>query len=304
MSLTTIDKTKVAEFTPTVIAQEAINYLRNYAIMPRFVSKDVGTEFRTKGEVLSIPKYGNVTVRDKTANTDISLDQPDDDKVQLTLNKHKYVAFALEDVAQALSGSDIILPGYAKQGLERIGDQIDADILALVPSITAQVGSAGTDVSPNVITNAWKALIDAKSPRGARKYFVMASKDGENLLQQEKFTSAAWLADEGEAIKEAALGRKYGFDLFVDTQVPTSGSSPVSTHNIAFLEDAFVLAMRPLPMPAGGIIAADTVVDPETGMAARVVYSWDHKAMATICTIDVLYGVAIKRNELAVEVLS
>jgi len=299
-----IDKGSIDAFTPTIVAQEAINYLREYSIMPALVSKNVGTEFREKGEVLTIPKYGNVTVRDKSANTDITIDKPNDDAVALTLNKHKYVAFGLEDSARAISGSGDILPGYAKQGLQRLADQVDADLLALITSTTDQVGSAGVAITPDMLIDARKELIDNNVPIQERKYAVISPKDEAYLLKQEKFTSAAWLDDAGVALKEASLGRRYGMDIFVDTQMPTSGSSPVTTRNVLFAPDAFVLAMRPLPIPPAGVIAADTLVDEKTGIAVRVIYSYDHKSMAVLCTIDVLYGCAVKMDEFAVEILS
>jgi len=298
-----IRQADVTYWTPTVIAQEAINYLKEYAVMPALVSKDIGSEFSKYGATLQIPKYGDLEVQDKDAATDFAVTRPSEDKVDITLDKHKVVAFEVEDIAEAMTKGSVI-PGYAEQGLMLMADQVDSDLLALITSVTDQVGTAGTDITADMIADAREELVKNKVPKFMPKYMVLGPKDITALLKTEKFTSSAWIDDQGAAMKEAYLGKRYGMEIFEDTQMPTSGSSPVSTHNVGFTRDAFVLAMRPLKMPKKGVISSAVVTDPETGIAVRVIHSFDHKALAEIVSIDILYGVGIKRNEFAVEVLT
>jgi hypothetical protein len=77
------------------------------------------------------------------------------------------------------------------------------------------------------------------------------------------------------------------------------GATGVSTpQNLAFHRDAFTLVMADLEMP-GGVDMAARKSDPETGVSMRLVRAYDINNDLFPCRIDVLYGWATLRPELA-----
>jgi P22 coat protein - gene protein 5. len=119
------------------------------------------------------------------------------------------------------------------------------------------------------------------------------------LLNIEKFTSADF-GDDGSAVREANIGRKYGFSHFMDQQVPVASSE---CKNLAFHRDAITMAMRPLPQVPSGMGANSTTMA-EDGFSIRVIYSYNPNYLGVQVTLDLLYGVAELRDEFAVVIRS
>jgi hypothetical protein len=85
--------------------------------------------------------------------------------------------------------------------------------------------------------------------------------------------------------------------------VAKTGSSPVTTHNLAFARDAVGLVIRrlPQPLPGTGAIAEYAELG---NFGMRVVMSYRPDTLAQQFTVDVLYGKAVIRNPFAVQVES
>src|SRR5919206_25394 len=83
--------------------------------------------------------------------------------------------------------------------------------------------------------------------------------------------------------------------------VPKTGSSPVTTHNLAFTKSAIGLVIRrlPQPLPGTGAIAEYAELG---NFGMRVVMSYQPNTLAQQFTVDVLYGCGILRNAAGVQV--
>ena len=103
------------------------------------------------------------------------------------------------------------------------------------------------------------------------------------MLAIDKFVSADYVRDASAPVVTGRFGEIYGVDVYVTNQVPTTGSSTVSTHNLMFHSEAFALAVQLEPR-----VQADPDLD----------------KLGTKVVVDVLYGVSVLRDSFAVEVLS
>lgn len=81
----------------------------------------------------------------------------------------------------------------------------------------------------------------------------------------------------------------------------TGASGAISVQGLAFHRDAMTLATADLPLPRGVDMAA-RVSDDQLGLSIRMVRAYDINSDNFPCRLDILYGVAMLRPELAVRV--
>lgn len=299
MAITT---TEAAVAIPEFWLAEALGKLKANLVMALLVRRDADGEVAQQGDTVNIIKRGSLTVKDKASGTNVAADSPTNTKVAITLNQHKYVAWHLEDNASAKAVDDAL--NYIADGMLGLAEAIESDILALYTDIANSVGTAGTALDEATILAARQQLNEQRCPMQGRS-LIVSPKDEVALLAIDKFTRANERGDGGMALSEASLGRLFGFDTYMSQMVPVIAGTPDSTHNIAFHGNAFMLATRPLPLPAPGSGAIGSVmVDQDLGIAMRYTRQWDSGQLATKHVIDVLYGVkSIDEDRLAVEVL-
>ncbi len=293
-----------AGFVPQVWAQRALDILRANMIMTRLVTRDTAFEPGWRGQTLNIPYPGTFTAQDKAEGTAATVQVPTGSTVPVTLNKHKYVDFIVEDYAQAQAHTDL-LDRYVRPAAIAIGNAVEADLFALYTSLTGtSVGTSGTDLAAGVVRSARKSLNDAKVPVGMPRNLVISSKDEIALLGDSGLSS--YFANSRPAgVAEGSLGNLYGFNVYMSQNVPVVAGTPNSTKNMAFVADAFILAVRPFqPAPAGAGVQQATVTDPETGISIRIQWQYNMADRGVRVGLDILYGCRDLRPTLGSVVLS
>jgi hypothetical protein len=268
------------------------------------VTRDTAFEPAFQGKILNIPYPGTFTAQDKAADTLATVQTPAGGAtIQVTLNRHKYVDFIIEDVATAQARSDLF-ESYVRSSAVAIAKAVETDLFALYTSLTGgTVGSSGNDVTAATIRNARKLLNDKNVPLTNRA-LVVSDKDEIALLGNPDLATYFAFAQR-DAIANGSIGRLYGFDVYVSQLVPVVTGTPNSTKNLAIHQEAMILAVRPFvdPPPQSGVQVA-TVQDPETGLSLRVQYQYDMANRGVRVGLDILYGVAVLRPTAGVVVLS
>jgi hypothetical protein len=298
-----ITATTAANFIPEIWANSALEVLRANIVMAKLVAKDTDVASFQTGDILHIPYPGTFTANDKAADSTVTLQTPSGgSEVQVTLNKHKEVSFIIEDVARAQANQDI-MNRYLQASVPAIAEAIETDLLALYANVTASVGTTGTDIALSTVRSARKTLNDNKAPQSNRN-LVVSSKD-EIALLGDSNAQTYFAYSQSQAVKEGSIGRLYGFDVYMSQLVPVVTGTPDSTKNLAFNNDAFILAMRGLPEPPAGSGASGTTLrDPQSGLVIRVLYAYNPSYLGVQVTLDVLYGVKVLRDAKATKVLS
>lgn len=283
----------------TVVAAEALGYLKKNTVLARLVSRDWDNEVQTHGQVVTIPYSGALSVNDKAADTAVTLQTPSDSAYTVTLNKHKEVSFLIEDIGRALARPDW-LSIYMEDGLAMLSEQVDTDIAALYSGLSQSI-DASAGLGEDDFRLARRYLNTAKAPMSQR--YAVIHEDAEyELLGIEKFVNQDYKAQLGAdslGLINAFSGRYVGFDVFTSQNIPTA-----TTHkNLFFHKNAMVLATRPLPPAPGGAGVIQRVMH-EDGMGLRVTVSYNPNHLGVQVTIDVLYGVAELRDAFGVVVLT
>jgi hypothetical protein len=297
--LANITLTEVNDSLATIIAAEALGRLRSNTVLSRLIARDWDNEVASHGQIVKIPVRGSLSVNDKSANTNYTLQTPADTSVSVTLNKHKEVSFVIEDIAKALARPDFLM-GYIDDAVIAIGEQIDADIAALYSGLSQSIDATST-AGPLDYTDfiaARKLLSVAKAPMSER-YAVLHPTAAAELLADTKFTNRDYRGPaEESALKTGFLGEFGGFTVIEDQNIVETGSEQ---KNLFFHKNAFCLVTRPLPAPISGTGVVSKTMD-EDGVGLRVQISYQHLLGGHLATVDVLYGVAELRDALGVNV--
>lgn len=290
-----ITTTLVADSTPTIIAAEALQYLRANTVLARLVNRNYENEVAEYGNVVKIPYGGALSVNDKAADTVITLQAPDDAVYTLTLNKHKEVSFILEDIAKAFARPDWFSV-YAADAMSVLAEQIDADIAALYSGLSQTI-NATAGLSEATFRESRRLLNAAKAPLNDR--VAVLHEDAEyEMLGLEKVVNADYAAMLGAKAADSLTGRFMGFNVFLDQKITVAGGQ---CKNLFFQKNAFVMANRPLPTAPAGMGVNQRVLN-EDGIAIRVSMSYDHNYLGAKFTLDTLYGVAELRDSHGVAV--
>lgn len=288
-----ITTTEVNDSIATIIAAQALGRLRSNMVMARLVARDWDTEVAKYGQTVQIPVRGALSVNDKSANANYTLQTPADTHVDVVLNKHKEVSFVIEDLARALARPDM-LQGYMDDGVIAIAEQIDADLTALYSGLGQSIdatGSGGPLVVADFVSGR-KTLNVAKAPMTER-YAVLSPQAASEILADSTFTNRDYRGPaEESALVNGYLGNIAGFTVHEDQNITETGGEQ---KNLFFQRNAFALVTRPLPAPEAGTGVITKVMD-EEGIGIRVMISYQHLLGGHLVTIDCLYGVAEIRD--------
>lgn len=293
--------------TPDTIADLAIANLYDNAVMAGLVSRDYEDDFVGQvGDTVNVRKPTTFDAKQFDRGTGIEIQDATESTVPIVLDKFKDVSFAVTSEDWTLQVQDFN-EQFVQPAMNAINQQIDADILSeAAANVTQLVGdgsSTYTEDQAKVLIDAGKALDIASVPRSQRRMVASAS------------TAAEWLGDPifHEADKrggttgliEAEIGRKFGFDNYMDQNVAdetatNSAAATVTLSGLGFHRDAFTLVTRPLAIPRG---AASATTRSFNGIGLRVVYDYDITLKQDVVSIDVLYGVKTLSPDRAVLVL-
>ena len=272
--------------TPDIIAKEALMQLRNNAVMAKLVHRDYSDEFVSGvGDTVTIRKPAKFTAKEYNGSIDVQ--DATEGSVAVKLDKLLDVSFAVTSKQLTLDIKDfseqLLVPA-----MQAFNDKIDAYLLGLADDITNEVSYvSGTSNIRNTLVDARKYLTNAAAPMTDRR-FVYSGDIEADLLKTDLFLSADKVGDEGTALREASLGRKFGLDFYVDQNV--------GDNSLVFHKNAFALVTRPLELPQG---AAKSAIVNYDGFGLRVVYGYDMDKKTDTISIDMLCGVKTLDKDLA-----
>ena len=279
--------------TPEIIAKEALMVLRNNAVMANLVYRDYSSEFvNGVGDTISIRKPAKFTANEFA--TEIAVQDATETSVPVVMNKLLDVSFAVTAKELSLSIAD-----FSKQLLEpamqAFSDKIDSYLIGLEASLTGRVAHASGVIAPEDILSARKILSDNSAPLTDRRLVIGTIAESE-LLQNQLFVSAGQVGDDGTALREASLGRKFGLDIYTDQNIVKVDATTDYVPSIAFHKNAFALVTRQLALPLGNSNASIVNYD---GFGLRVVYGYNQTSKTDTVSIDMLCGVKLLDDKLA-----
>lgn len=228
------------------------------------------------GDLIHIPFVASTTARSKSASTDVTFDAATEAEVTLAINKYKYFAFKIEDIA-ALQSNYALQSLYRNRGMEAVLRSLDADLGGLHASAGTNV-SGGATVDDADILSAISALDGGDVPQTQRSAIV-GYKTMNDLRGINKYTAYDQTGKTGLAASSGALvASVYNVDVYMSNNVT---DDLTNTHNLLFHKSGLGLAIQQKPK-------------------FEMEYSVD--ALGWKCAVQAIYGVAVERAGSVVDI--
>lgn len=285
-----ITTTTAVEFLPEIWTGEVRAFREAKLVLANLVKR---VDFvGKKGQILHVPDLTEPTVRAKTAGSDVTYETFTETEFTMTISRHNYAGFLLEDLPAIQSSFDLRslitkASGYA------IAKDMDTYIAALGAGLAGRyIGSDGStawtsvanneaDITEAGIRRVIERLDTVNVPTDDR-YLVIHPAQKNVLLAIARFTEYQMLGPGGIPIKTGQFGEIYGVQVFVTTQIPSIDSSTCH-ENLLFQKEAFVVAIQLEP---------------------RVSALWDIDALGWKVVIDNVYQEAEFRDNHANSLVS
>jgi hypothetical protein len=300
-----ITSANVATAIVKLVAADALPALVGNLIMGNLVNRDYEPTLAQAGDTVNVPIPPTLVANNIAEGGTVNPQNPNLGNAQIVLNTHVEATFQIPDVTKVLAVPDL-LRVYMQPAVIAIAERIESDLLGLYASFTsnAPVGTAGTAITEAVIDSAETELFAAMVPGAQPKYLVVDSNTYSQMRQIPRFSEFQTAGEGGlRALIDGTFGKLKDFFIFRSQFIAKTGSSPITTHNLAFVRDAIGLVIRRLPQPLPGTGAIAEYAD-LGNFGMRVIMSYRPDTLSQQFTVDVLYGVAALRNNFAVQVNS
>src|ERR1700676_433793 len=300
-----ITSANVASAIVKLVAVDALPALISNLVMGNLVNRDYEPTLAHAGDTVNVPIPPTLVANNIAEGGTVQTQNPNLGNAQIVLNTHAEATFQVPDVTKILAVPDL-LKLYMQPAVVALAEKIESDLLGLYPQFTANtaVGTAGTTITESVVDAAETALFSTKVPASASKFLVVDAATYSALRQIPRFSEYNSVGEAGlRVIVDGAVGKMKDFYIFRSQFIAKTGSSPVTTHNLAFSKNAIGLVVRrlPQPLPGTGAIAEYAELG---NFGMRVTMSYQPNTLAQQFTVDVLYGVGVLRNNHAVQVNS
>jgi hypothetical protein len=300
-----ITSANLANAIVKLVAADALPALTGNLVMGNLVNRDFEPTLAQAGDTVNVPIPPTLIANNLAEGSSVVTQSPNLGNAQIKLDTHAEATFQIPDVTKVLAVPDL-LKLYMQPAMVALAERIETDLLNLYAqfSANAPVGTAGSPLTEAAVDAAETALFEAKVPMGEPKYLVVDANAYSALRQIPRFSEYGTAGEAGlRALVDGSVGRIKDFYVMRSQFVAKTGSSPVTTHNLAFTKSSIGLVVRrlPQPLPGTGAIAEYAELG---NFGMRVVMTYQPNTLAQQFTVDVLYGAAVLRNNFGVQVNS
>ena len=232
---------------------------------------DLSSELADGGDTLNIPNLTEMTAHSKSNATVVTVNNPTETDVNLTVTTWYECSFAIEKrEAQLVMKSYRLQETYAMNAAYTVGAVYEDAILALFPAFSQTVGTSAAALADSNIVRALQYLDDADVPHEDRAFFLTPKQVWNDLAQIDKFSLLVNTLG-ADPILKGHVGFLYGIPVISSSRI---GATLGSANSALVHKDA--------------IVHASTIMDVDTNYVPQY--------MSYLTTADVMYGVIENRD--------
>lgn len=210
-------------FIPEHWANESLAILEENMVAGMLIHRDFEMIFAQHGDVVNTRRPAEFVSKRKEQSDSVTIQDARATNVPVTLNQHLHVSFMIYDGEETKAFKDLvneyIRPAMLAQA--RVVDQI-----ILGQAYRFMVNGYG-HLNGMTSSNAKDYVLGLRNLMNVNKAYVngrnmlLTPSSETELLKQELFLAADKVGDQGTALREASLGRKLGFDMFMAQNTPS-----------------------------------------------------------------------------------
>lgn len=204
-------------YVPELWANESLAILLENMVASNLVHRDFEDEVAAFGDVVNTRRPGEFVAKRKTANDDVTLQDATATNVQVPLDQHFHTSFIIRDEEWSKSFKDLVVE-YVQPAMQSIARAVDQVVLGQVHKFLAnkagKLNGMTSTTAVDDILDVRQVLNDNKAYMDGRRLIVTPATETV-LLKDSRLLEAQKVGDDGSALREASLGRKLGFDIFM-----------------------------------------------------------------------------------------
>lgn len=206
--------------TPELWANEGLMILEAQMVAGKRVHRDFSATIQRFGDVVNTRKPSSFTAKRKVDSENVTIQDAISTNIPVKLNQWIHTSFLIGDGEETKAFKDLVVE-YLKPVLSSIANKIDESICGLAYNFIGKpsAGRLGTAIDADAVIELREALNASKAPMEGRTLLLGHAMESD-LLKDDIFVSAEKVGDNGTALRTASLGTKFGFDIFMDQNMP------------------------------------------------------------------------------------
>jgi len=206
-------------FVPELWAQESLMVLESQCVMSELIHRDFQNVIANYGDTVNTRRPGRFVGIRKTNADDVTIQDATATNVAVKLDQHLHTSFKIADGEEAL-GFQSLRDLYLVPALESISQSMDQILLyQMYEFLDNNAGRLGVDPDQYSILELSEQFDERKVPTNGRNLVITPGQKAA-FLGLNLFTAADAVGDNGTALREGSLGRKYGFNTFMSQNAP------------------------------------------------------------------------------------
>ena len=249
-------------YIPELWANESVAILVENMVIANLIHRDFSPQVAKFGDLVHTRKPAEFTAVSKVDTDDVTVQDATATDIQVPLNQHLHTSFRIRDGEETKSFKQL-RDEYLEPAVLSLAQSIDKRLLGMVhgfyTNAEGNTALSSSDVKTYII-NTRKRMNINKAYEMGRNLILCPDTEAE-ALKLDTFTEADKVGDNGTALREASLGKKFQFNIFMCQNTPSTSSVPTS-------------ASHPLVDLAGGYPAGTSVIHVDTAGSALQVGDW------------------------------
>lgn len=216
-------------FIPELWAQESLAILEENMVVANLIHRDYQNQIASFGDTVNTRKPAEFEAKRKTNADDVTDQDATATNVPVKLDQHVHVSFLIRDGEESKSMTDLV-ETYVQPAMLAHARFIDQIVLGQYPKFMHnRGGKLGTAATVANMLDMRQTMNENKAYMDGRNLILTPSTETD-LLKLDIFTQAQQVGDQGTALREAFLGRKYGYNIYTCQNMSTvaGGNSTVT----------------------------------------------------------------------------
>ena len=239
-------------FNPELWAQESLAILEENMVIGRLVHRDFEPEIAKYGDVVNTRSIGEFGATRKDDRSNVTIQDATATNIAVPLNQQIHTSFLIRDGEQSKSFKNLV-EEYLQPAVLSIAQFIDKLLLGqhssfIMSNVVGEFGNfTATNAKEQILELRETMNINKVPPNG--RVLILNPTAETAILTDDAFTDADRVGDNGSALREASLGRRRGFDMFMcqNMATPTGGTTTAGA-----ADAAAAIGANLLPVAAAG----------------------------------------------------